>query len=113
VRELFDSDVDIALFYFAGHGYIEDTGGSCARATANGRRRLIVVRGDDDRKQLSGANKVIILDSCHSGIAGNRADNRATAEIKEGTTLLTASTAEQYAVEDPDRGCGRIYGPAS
>jgi uncharacterized caspase-like protein len=27
VRELFDGDMDIALFYFAGHGYIEDTGG--------------------------------------------------------------------------------------
>jgi uncharacterized caspase-like protein len=27
VRELFAGDSDIALLYFAGHGYIEDTGG--------------------------------------------------------------------------------------
>lgn len=27
VRELFSDDSEIALFYFAGHGYIEDTGG--------------------------------------------------------------------------------------
>src|SRR5262245_22335713 len=27
VRELFANDADIALLYFAGHGYIEDTGG--------------------------------------------------------------------------------------
>ena len=27
VRELFSGDADIALLYFAGHGYIEDTGG--------------------------------------------------------------------------------------
>ena len=27
VQELFADDSDIALFYFAGHGYIEDTGG--------------------------------------------------------------------------------------
>lgn len=27
VRELFADDSEIALFYFAGHGYIEDTGG--------------------------------------------------------------------------------------
>src|SRR4051812_1217233 len=26
-RELFADDSEIALFYFAGHGYIEDTGG--------------------------------------------------------------------------------------
>ena len=27
VRELYADDADIALFYFAGHGFIEDTGG--------------------------------------------------------------------------------------
>lgn len=27
VEELFNDDADIALFYFAGHGYIDDTGG--------------------------------------------------------------------------------------
>ena len=29
VRELFADDADVALFYFAGHGYIEETGGFC------------------------------------------------------------------------------------
>jgi len=27
VRRLFEWDEEIALFYFAGHGYVEDTGG--------------------------------------------------------------------------------------
>ena len=27
VRELFADDTDVSLFYFAGHGYIETTGG--------------------------------------------------------------------------------------
>ena len=27
VRELFDGESEIALLYFAGHGYVEDTGG--------------------------------------------------------------------------------------
>lgn len=107
VRELFDSDVDIALFYFAGHGYIEDTGGFlCASDCETGDDGLSLSEVMTIANNSAAQNKVIILDSCHSGIAGNRADNRATAEIKEGTTLLTASTAEQYAVEDPDRGCG-------
>jgi hypothetical protein len=34
VRELFNDDAEIALLYFAGHGYTEDTGGFCARAIA-------------------------------------------------------------------------------
>jgi hypothetical protein len=48
----------------------------------------------------SGArNKVIILDSCHSGIAGNAPNGSAQAELSDGLTILTASTAEQYANE--------------
>src|SRR2546422_1027894 len=37
VRELFADDSEIALFYFAGHGYIEDTGGFlCSSECRNG-----------------------------------------------------------------------------
>ena len=51
-------------------------------------------------------NKVIILDSCHSGIAGDRPEAQGIAEIKEGMTVLTASTAEQYAMEVSGGGAG-------
>lgn len=44
-------------------------------------------------------NKVIILDSCHSGIAGNAPNIKDSALISEGITILTASTADQYATE--------------
>src|SRR5258708_37765800 len=37
VRELFAGDSDIALFYFSGHGYVEDTGGFlCATDSKTG-----------------------------------------------------------------------------
>src|SRR4051794_15410005 len=37
VRELFADDADIALLYFAGHGYIDDTGGFlCASDSQSG-----------------------------------------------------------------------------
>ena len=49
---------------------------------------------------------MIILDSCHSGVAGNGPCNSTTAEIIEGTTILTASTASQYAMESPGGGSG-------
>ena len=45
-------------------------------------------------------NKVIVLDSCHSGITGTAANNKTySAELAEGITILTASTADQYATE--------------
>jgi hypothetical protein len=49
-------------------------------------------------------NKIILLDSCYSGIVGNRPSAPGIAEIKEGMTILTASTAEKYAVEFPRGG---------
>src|SRR5690606_22430537 len=49
-------------------------------------------------------NKVLILDCCHSGILGNLAPNEDKAVIKEGMTILTASSAEQYAIEEKGSG---------
>jgi Caspase domain len=51
-------------------------------------------------------DKIIILDSCHSGIAGDRPTTQGVAEIKQGMTVLTASTADQYAMEVPGGGAG-------
>jgi uncharacterized caspase-like protein len=51
-------------------------------------------------------NKVIILDSCHSGVAGDNSTVAGKAEITNGVTILTASTAEQYALETPGGGSG-------
>ena len=49
-------------------------------------------------------NRVIILDSCHSGVAGGSALQQKVAEISDGVTILTASTAEQYATEENGAG---------
>jgi hypothetical protein len=54
----------------------------------------------------SAKNKIIVLDSCHSGVAAQRSDAKGLAEIKEGMTILTASTADQYAKEVPGGGAG-------
>jgi hypothetical protein len=99
-RELFNGDSEIALFYFAGHGFIEDTGGFlCATDCRDGDDGLSLNELMSLAKQSAAKNKVIILDSCHSGIAANRGDQASIAEIKEGMTILTASTSEQYAME--------------
>jgi len=100
VKDLFSGDPDVALFYFAGHGYIEATGGYLCTSE--------VQRGDDGlslsdiiafANQSECKNKIIVLDSCHSGIAGASTNNIQSSELSNGLTILTASTDKQYASE--------------
>lgn len=99
ISDLFGDDHEVALLYFAGHGHIEATGGYLCGSECS--------RGDDglplaDVLSLANAspskNKVILLDSCHSGIAGTPT-GQSTAALAEGMTILTAATANQYATE--------------
>ncbi|MBE5440131.1 caspase family protein [Mycobacteroides abscessus] len=107
VRKLFADDADIALFYFAGHGYIEDTGGFlCASDCQSGDDGLSLAELMSLANSSKAKNKVIILDSCHGGIAGTSALSQNIAEISDGVTILTASTADQYAMETPGGGSG-------
>jgi hypothetical protein len=107
VRELFADDAEIALLYFAGHGYIEDTGGFlCASDCKTGDDGFSLNELMGFASKSKAKNSVIILDSCNSGIAGDRPQVQGIAEIKEGMTILTASTADQYAMEDTGRKAG-------
>lgn len=107
VRELFGSEAEIALLYFSGHGYIEDTGGFlCGTDTETGDDGLALGEVMSLANDSPAKNRVVILDSCHSGIAAARPGDQRTAEIKEGMTLLTASAPEQYAYETPGGGSG-------
>lgn len=105
IEALFKSDAEIALFYFAGHGHIETTGGYLIATDSK--------RGDDGvslseiltfANKSSATNKIIILDSCHSGITGDSPINGDMATLSEGLTVLTASTKDQYATEENGRG---------
>ncbi|ADU11407.1 peptidase C14 caspase catalytic subunit p20 [Micromonospora sp. L5] len=100
VEELFRDDAEISLFYFAGHGYIDGSGGFiCASDCTAGHDGLSLQEVMTFANNSPAKNKVIILDSCHSGVAGNNPVAAQVAEIKEGVTVLTASTADQYAME--------------
>ncbi|WP_371661023.1 caspase domain-containing protein [Streptomyces sp. NBC_00280] len=107
VRELFADDSEIALFYFAGHGYIEDTGGFlCATDCETGDDGLALAEVMTLANSSRARNKVVILDSCHSGVAGDSSMATGLAEISDGVTILTASTADQYSYETPGGGAG-------
>lgn len=99
LQELFADDSETALFYFAGHGFIESTGGYLCPSDCE--------TGDDGiplsdimtwANQSKARNKIIILDSCHGG-ATSKNPLTPLSELSEGVTILTASTAEQYASE--------------
>lgn len=105
IEKLFSDDSEIALFYFAGHGHIEATGGYLLASDSQ--------RGDEGVSLTSllvlanaskAKNKIIVLDSCHSGIAGTPPVSDQNAVLSEGITILTASTKDQYATEENGRG---------
>jgi len=105
VKQLFEVQAEVALFYFAGHGHISTTGGYLLATDSK--------RGDDGvalsdiltfANRSRATNKVIILDSCHSGIAGTIPTQEPITALTEGLSILTASTADQYASEEDGHG---------
>jgi hypothetical protein len=105
IERLFKTEAEIALFYFAGHGHIEATGGYLLATDSK--------RGDEGvslseiltlANNSPATNKVVVLDSCHSGIAGSAPSEGQLATLAEGLTVLTASTKDQYATEENGRG---------
>jgi len=105
VAALFEGESEVALFYFAGHGHIEATGGYLFTSECT--------RGDDGlalsdvmvlAKGSKAKNVIIALDSCHSGIAGDPPNQESGAFLGEGFTILTASTKDQYAMESNQGG---------
>lgn len=99
IKDLFDDAHEIALLYFAGHGYIEATGGYlCPSDCETGDDGIALSEIMTMANRSPSRNKIIILDSCHSGVTATN-PLAPIAEICEGVTVLTASTAEQYAEE--------------
>lgn len=105
IEKLFNTDAEIALLYFAGHGHIEASGGYLlASDSSRGDEGVSLTEILNYANNSPARNKVIILDSCHSGIAGESPIQDGNTTIAEGVTILTASTADQYASEENDRG---------
>ncbi len=97
----FEGEHDVALLYFAGHGYLEPSGGYlCASDCETGDDGLSMHEIMSIVANSPARNKVVLLDSCHSGALGQSGLNRQFSEIGDGVTILTASTAAQYATED-------------
>lgn len=100
ILDVFNEDnPEIALFYFSGHGYLEDSGGYLVTSDCEDGDEGLSMREILDYANNSNAlNKIIILDCCHSGKMGSPGAETSVT-ICEGMTILTASTDKQYASE--------------
>lgn len=100
VTELFKDDSEIAVFYFAGHGHVENTGGYLITSECkDGDDGLSLDEVLEIANASNAKNKILILDSCYSGVTGTPKSLGDKALLSEGMTILTASSKDQYADE--------------
>ncbi|PZQ19297.1 MAG: peptidase C14 caspase catalytic subunit p20 [Ancylobacter novellus] len=111
IAELFSGEAETALLYFAGHGLLSpdtNTGYLCASDVERGRWGVSLeeLLGLANAAHPKIRSSVIVLDSCHSGYAGESAALNAknTAVIGVGVTILAASHRDQTAGETAGHG---------
>jgi hypothetical protein len=101
LERLFRDPIDVALFYFAGHGTVNNLDGYLVTQDAarydDGVALTDVLRLANESRA---AEVLILLDSCFSGAMGNPpvVDNT-RALLREGVSILTASRGDQVSVE--------------
>jgi hypothetical protein len=119
--ELFSKRVDVAAFYFSGHGMIAARGGLLVTQDADrydegvNMGELVKLANESKINEIS-----IIVDCCYSGALGNTTDvNTDHALLRDGVSILAASSSTETAVERGGRGlftsvvCGALEGGAA
>ena len=102
IKDLFAGDADTAIFYFSGHGYLDEYGGGYIvtpdyKINDEGILMDEILNIANESKVK---NKVIILDCCHSGSFGSpKSLNGKTTQIGEGVSILTSSKADEVSME--------------
>jgi hypothetical protein len=103
VQDLFGkaTDCDVALFYFSGHGTENDLGGYLVTQDAAAYDEGVALSAVLTLANQSEAReRIIILDSCHSGHLGTVPEAGSSAvQLQEGVSVLTASRSTEYAME--------------
>lgn len=100
ISGFFNVNADMALLYFAGHGFVNELGGFIVTPDHKHYDEGIAMHDILNLANRSKIrNKVIILDCCKSGIFGTATENGSVIEIKTGTTILTSSRENEPAKE--------------
>lgn len=110
IKDLFNNKHNnIALLYFSGHGgmttqnggYLVTSDSTSLQTTINMSELIEIVNNSPVE------NKIIIMDTCHSGDLGNHPSFSSNISfIGEGVTILTASSKEQVSLENPSSSHG-------
>ncbi len=103
IEELFNNKHnDMALFYFSGHGGMtrDNRGYIVTSDTQNLETCILMADLIEIINSSPVKNKIVIMDTCHSGDMGNHPDYIEQGScIGEGVTILTASSKEQPSME--------------
>jgi uncharacterized caspase-like protein len=105
ISDFFLVNADIGLFYFAGHGFVNELGGFIV--TPDYKRYDEGVSMNDILNFANTSpirNKVIILDCCKSGILGTPTPSGSVTPIHKGISILTACRDNEPAKEINGRG---------
>jgi uncharacterized caspase-like protein len=102
IQELFSKEADMVLFYFSGHGFQNNLGGTLV--TQDAIKNAEGISLSDIITIANQANHIkqtlIILDCCHSGHLGSiPAIDQNKALLRKGVSVLTASLGSELAVE--------------
>lgn len=109
IQELFSGYSEVALFYFAGHGCFDENLSEGMILPQDYKNKTDGIRINDILTWADNAgdikNKVIILDCCEAGGAGESRQLRGGASIiSDGITILTACRKDEYAKESDGHG---------
>ncbi len=121
LTRLFDDEADVALFYFSGHGTINNLGGFLVTQDVASYDEGVSMAEVLRLANCSKAREVvIILDCCHSGALGSLPQvNNDAVLLREGVSVLTGSRASQRTVESDGSGlftsliCDALQGGAA
>ena len=101
IKSFFKAEDTVSLFYFSGHGFLNEYGGYIVTPDYaeydEGIPMSEILTIVNNSKAI---DKIVILDCCHSGAFGSEPDIRPDiVHIGKGVTILTASGTHEAAME--------------
>jgi hypothetical protein len=103
IKSFFEAEDAVSLFYFAGHGFLNEYGGYIVTPDYSkydegiSMSEILTIVNSSESKAI---DKIVILDCCHSGDMGRKPDiSPDTVHIGKGVTILSASGPHEAAAE--------------